>query len=592
MFVLDCEVYSDYFLASFMGETGDIICVEMYTGCKLDRERLVALMANNTTLTFNGNGYDLYMISAAIKGWTTQQIKTLSDDIIKSKMPHWRVAASASIGYPANWDSVDIIDVLPGQSSLKIYGARIGLPRLQELPIDPSASIDAAGRDILRQYCANDLRVTRALAEKLTPQLELRRTMGEQYGVDLRSKGDAQIAEAVLKAEIEKTGTQLRPLQINDAEALRYLDPGFVKFNALCYGTNLSETFEKILAHPFELSANGSVKMPPWLRETKIEIALGTYQMGVGGLHSTEKCQTVTPSKHEALVEFDVASYYPNIILRQRSEPSNMVGRFLPVYQDIVNKRIAAKQCGDKVTADSLKIVINSSFGKFGSKYSVLYAPDLLIQTTITGQLCLLMLIESFESVGVRVVSANTDGVVVLFNNALQDDVEQVISNWMLGTSFDLERTDYRAMHSRDVNNYVAVKLDGTTKGKGVFAEPGLSKNPDFAIVSEAIASQLSGGKSADDVINQCQDLRKFVTVRRVTGGAVWRGKKLGKAVRFYYSTDVGAGEHIEYVKNGNKVPKSDGARPAMDLSDTLPPDVDKARYIKMAKLAMDGMGL
>ena len=46
-----------------------------------------------------------------------------------------------------------------------------------------------------------------------------------------------------------------------------------------------------------------------------------------------------------------------------------------------------AKRTGDKVTNEAMKIMINGSFGKFGSKWSVLYSPDLLIQTTVTGQL-------------------------------------------------------------------------------------------------------------------------------------------------------------------------------------------------------------
>tara|TARA_S200002703_G_scaffold105188_1_gene91306 strand:- start:8019 stop:9797 length:1779 start_codon:yes stop_codon:yes gene_type:complete len=592
MLILDCEVYKNYFLASFLSRNDRVENIELYDNHPLDKERLASRMLNNTTLTFNGNSYDLYMVAAAIKGWTTHQIKTLSDAIITSNEPHWRVAASARINYPADWDSVDIIDVLPGRSSLKIYGARMGFPKLQELPIDPSASIDAKDRDILRQYCENDLRVTQALAKKLTPQINLRRTMGEQYGMDLRSKSDAQIAEVVLKAEIEKVGDRLRPLKINENLQVRYLDPGFLKFDDPFDDPTLSETFNKILKHPFELSDNGSVKIPPWLRETKIGIALGTYQMGIGGLHSTEKCQTVVPSKHETLCEFDVTSYYPNIILRQKTEPANAVGRFLPVYKSLVNKRIEAKKCGDTATADSMKIVINASFGKFGSKYSVLYSPELLIQTTLTGQLSLLMLIERFETVGARVVSANTDGVVVLFNKALANDVEQVVVNWEIDTSFDLERTDYRAIHSRDVNNYIAVKHDGTTKGKGSFADPGLSKNPDFSIISEAIASQLSGRKMAHDVINQCQDVRKFVTIRRVSGGAIWRGKNLGQSVRFYYSTEVDPSEHIEYAKNGNKVPKSSGTKPAMNLPDTLPPDVNKPHYIQLAQIAMKSMGI
>ncbi len=51
----------------------------------------------------------------------------------------------------------------------------------------------------------------------------------------------------------------------------------------------------------------------------------------------------------------------------------------------------------------------------------------------------------------------------------------------------------------------------------------------------------------------------------------------LGKVVRWYY----GVGEHgcISYETNGNKVPKSEGAIPLMDLPDAMPGDVDYSRY-------------
>ena len=51
-----------------------------------------------------------------------------------------------------------------------------------------------------------------------------------------------------------------------------------------------------------------------------------------------------------------------------------------------------------KTTSDTLKICVNGSFGKLGSKFSFLYAPELLIQTTMTGQLALLMLIEMSQA--------------------------------------------------------------------------------------------------------------------------------------------------------------------------------------------------
>jgi hypothetical protein len=51
--------------------------------------------------------------------------------------------------------------------------------------------------------------------------------------------------------------------------------------------------------------------------------------------------------------------------------------------------------------------------------------------------------------------------------------------------------------------------------------------------------------------------------------------------VRWYYGTN--STDHIEYVSNNNKVPKSDGAVPLMDLPAEFPGDVDHQRYIDEA---------
>jgi len=291
------------------------------------------------------------------------------------------------------------------------------------------------------------------------------------------------------------------------------------------------------------------------------------------------------------LFEADVAGYYPSIILQQGVEPENMRGNFLPVYQSIFDRRIAAKRSGDKATADTLKISLNGSFGKLGSKWSVLYAPNLMIQTTITGQLCLLMLIEMLECVGVAVVSANTDGVVILAKKADHGAVDQVVWDWQMATSYELEMTHYKSIHSRDVNNYIAVKIDGSTKGKGLFSSQSLSKNPDFPIIAEALSEHLSGGSDFRDVIRGCKDVTKFISVRKVTGGAKWRNELLGKSVRFYYSNAVEQGEAITYVKTGNTVPKSNGAKPLMTLPSTAPSDIDLERYVGIAMIALKGMG-
>jgi DNA polymerase elongation subunit (family B) len=254
---------------------------------------------------------------------------------------------------------------------------------------------------------------------------------------------------------------------------------------------------------------------------------------------------------------------------------------FLTVYQSLVSRRIAAKRAGNTTEADMLKIVINGSFGKFGSKYSALYAPDLLIQVTLTGQLALLMMIEALELAGVEVCSANTDGVVMRFPRVMEDCVLRVVKDWERQTGFETEETEYLGVFSRDVNNYIAVKPGGKVKTKGAYSIPEgifrFHKNPTNQICVDAAIAWLTTGKPVSETVNQCRDLRKFLTVRKVNGGAVKDGVFLGRAIRWYYSTTTGG--EIVYSESGNKVPKSDGAKPCLELPATFPVDVDFARY-------------
>lgn len=585
---IDCEVYKDYFLLSALSTSGKIIDIEMHEGQELDKKTLAGLMSSCQTISFNGLGYDLYIILAALQGFDNEALKKLSDKIIKSNKPSWLIARDANLNIPSNWNHIDIMELPLGRSSLKIYGGRLNAPKLQDLPIKPDDSITPDLREPMRRYCHNDLHTTQLLAQALKKQIALRVSMSKQYGVDLRSKSDAQIAETVIKSELKKiTGKVYKKPEVPDGHSFYYQDPEIITYK----DPTMRGIFERILKTPFELGGNGSVVMPSWLKEN-IELCGRSYKMGIGGLHSCEKSQYVKPNDNQLLFDLDVASYYPNIILQQQLAPTALGKPFLKVYQSIVERRIAAKKAGDKSTADTLKIAINGSFGKLGSKYSFLYAPELLIQTTATGQLALLMLIEMVSSTGARVMSANTDGIVVLCDKSQESAVMEQAFDWELSTSYELERTDYKVLASRDVNNYCAVTLGGKKKGKGCFANGGLAKNPDCKIIYEAVSEFLANGTCIDTTVNDCKDLSKFLMLRRVNGGAVWMGEELGKAVRYYHSNDpVLAGESINYATNSNKVPKSLGCRPAMDLPEEFPKDVDLQLYIDKAEQLLNEVG-
>lgn len=584
--IFDTEVYRDYFLLKFMNaETGNERDFEMYTGQPLDRVTIRKILQQYRLVSFNGNNFDLPIIAVALSGADNAGIKRVSDKIIKNNYKHWQLG----IDLP-KVDHIDIIEVAPGIASLKIYGGRLHFPKMQDLPIDPDDSITPELRPLMRQYCGNDCRTTLALFNKLAGQISLREQMSAQYGVDLRSKSDAQIAEAVIRHEVEKmTGRRLPkedPFRLG-GKSFKYKTPGFIQFSS----EMMRSTLAVVEAAEFQIGGNGVVTMPKEIGALKIRIGGSVYQMGIGGLHSTEKSTAHRADDDHVLIDRDVASYYPRIILNCGLKPANMGDHFTHVYNSIVERRLAAKHAGDKVTADSLKITINGSFGKFGSPYSILYSPTLLIQTTVTGQLSLLMLIEMLEAEGINVVSANTDGIVIKCRRDKLDLLDFIVWEWEAATGFETEETRYRALYSRDVNNYVAIKPDGSVKLKGVYAPAGLQKNATNAIVSDAVVAFLRDGVHVSNTILDCQDITKFVTIRSVKGGAVWRGEPLGKAVRWYYSTGVDPEETINYKVNGYKVPRTEGARPCMELPAEFPDDVNHEWYINEAMEVLKEIG-
>ena len=248
------------------------------------------------------------------------------------------------------------------------------------------------------------------------------------------------------------------------------------------------------------------------------------------------------------------------------------------------------------------KIQANGCYGKLGSTYSVLYAPHLMISVTLTGQLSLLMLIERAEQAGVPVVSGNTDGVLFLCPRNRRDELDQIIKGWEADTGFGMETAEYEAIYNSSVNSYVAVKPGNKVKLKGPLANPWregdlraqMMKNPQATVCSDAVVDFITKGVPIEETIRNCTDIRSFVTVVNVAGGATWCGDYLGKVVRYYWAI---GGAPIFRLKphpstgNHAKVPKTDGCRPAMQLPEQLPLDIDYDRYISEANELLFDLG-
>lgn len=627
--LFDIECYENYFLVAFKSfVTGKIIVFEDDdTGKVLDRHKLLWILNNFAIVGFGSTDYDIPMVRVALQGYGHRFMYAVSRWIIYDQIRPWQVEQKYNL-VKHSFNHVDLIEVAPLQGSLKLYAGRLHCKRMQDLPYAPDAILTVEERVRLMVYCVNDLDNTELLLKELAPQLELRAAMSNRYVIDVRSRSDAQIAEYVFASEIEKiNGSKPKRPEIRPGTKYYYTPPPFIKYRT----QQFQEMLEIVRKASFVVGEDGSVQMPKEIGALKLKLGHCVYRMGIGGLHSSEKSIAHIADENTLLQDTDVASYYPSIILNGKLAPKHLGNAFLAVYKVLVSERLDSKQkvawCEEElkklkvkpegysdkdakqyylwlveakaiaqVGADSGKIIINGSFGKLGSKWSVLYAPDLMIQVTVTGQLSLLLLIEMIENVGIAVISANTDGVLTKCSKAQKHILQDVIKQWESATGFVTESNQYKAVYSRDVNNYIAIKDDGKAKLKGAFSEKGsggntvLSKNAENLICTDAVLAHLTKGLAIEDTIRGCKDIRRFVTVRNVTGGAVKSNVYLGKTIRWYYSTQMFG--QIERRVNGNKVPNSDRAMPLMELPETLPGDIDYARYVQVAKDILVDVGL
>lgn len=601
--VMDIECYWNYTLVMFKDiGSGKIIEFEKFNDSEINIHNILHILNKYEIVTFNGIKYDMMIIEAIGAGFSNKSIKQVSNYIIVDRLQPWQVRKQCGLAR-LDVDHIDLIEVAPLGASLKTYAGRLDAPALEDLPIEPNAIIKDSDRKPLRTYCAKDLHDTEILYKFLAKEIDLRRAMGAEYDVDLNSKSDSQIAEAVIKSDlISKFGINPKRPKIETGTSIYYKPPSNLIFNT----PECQQVFNLFTKHPLIVGKSGHMAFHPdlkdltWLdgynligKQNKVKLGYSTYKIGIGGLHSCEKSTRHVTDENYVIREYDVDAYYPRIILFNKLYPKHVGEAFSPIYESIVTRRLKAKAEKNEVVNESLKITINGSFGKFGSKWSWMYSPDLMMQVTITGQLTLLMLIETLELADIPVVSGNTDGIVVKIPKDKLDLIDNIIEDWEFETGYKMGVTNYKSLNSRDVNNYIAVKEKGV-KGKGVFADQRdhfyrLRKNPTNYICSEAVRQYLENNIDISETINSCKDITKFVTIRKVNGGAIKDSTALGRCIRWYYgANELGT---IKYVTSGNKVPRSDGAVPLMDLPNSFPEDVDINWYITEAKDMLKNVG-
>ena len=449
--------------------------------------------------------------------------------------------------------------------SLKRLEFEMDLENIEEMPIHHSkTNMTPEEIQLTKDYCRNDVMATYEFYKITTGdtehplykgnnQIDLRLDIFEEFGIPCLNYSDSKIGDEMIKkfycqekniqpADLPKKGNFRKEVPVKDCIA------HYVAFQT----PELQEFYDRV--RKLKLGLQDDFK-------EEIHFYDNVYSFMKGGLHTENKPKVFEADEDHLIIDWDVSSYYPAIIINNGKYPAHLGKEFLRGYTHMFEKRLELKPLAKndkkiKGIVGALKLAVNSVYGKSSDMQSWIYDRQVTMFTTITGELSLMMLIEAYEMQGLHVISANTDGVTIMIH---KDDVQKMhdINKWWMDlTQYELERTDYAKIIFSTVNDYLAIKTDGEIKKKGDFlTDFELHKNKSNRIVSIALEQYYVHGVPIDTTIKSHDNIFDFAIRQKASKNFHYEGhnKTTGqknvynKLIRYYVSN---TGEKLLKIKN------------------------------------------
>lgn len=411
------------------------------------------------------------------------------------------------------FNSMDLMSMMyfdKKRIGLKKVAVSMKWPLIQDLPKPFDAYVDKREVEGILYYNDNDVLITKQLAIEQRKEIQIRIDVGGLYGLNLMSASRSGMADMLMsKFWEEETGQSYWDFK-NDRTTYESIVLGECISDKVRFKT---PRFQKLL---------DDLKKTVWTGqkvEHHVVMNQTQYDVLLGGLHSVRRPEIFEETDEYELIDLDVASYYPNLILTLGIFPKHLSERFLTLYKKLVTQRLEAKRAGEKLTAEALKIVVNAVYGKLNFEYGWLFDTKASYTVTLTGQLYLLMLVEKLEQNGIEVFYANTDGLTCKVKKGQRPTFDAICNAWQQYTELELEFAKYKKCVIRDVNNYLIIKDDGETKTKGCFTkEIDMTKGYNNPIVPHAIYQYYVHGVPVRNTIQGHTDIYDFCKSQNVGG--------------------------------------------------------------------------
>ena len=557
IYVYDIEVFRNVFHCTLLNtETEELIKFECSIRKNNIKEMCEFFKQDAYFVGYNNIHYDNPIINYCIEFFSNSKysyskiclsIFNLSNIITQDKdnIDRWK-----RWKYANNFLTVDLLTMLYSKAlrvSLKEMQVTMMYKNVQEFNQNWNSNLRENDIDSMIEYNINDVMSTYELLKRCKDDIQLRLNIEDQYHIHCLSKDGVNIGMQILAEEyMHKTG-----ISWNILKDMR--SPADI--------INLNEIILPIIKYDTPILQNllnemKQLKVSPGRKGYEKQFLLNNLiiSVGVGGIHSINQPEIIIPNNDELLVDLDVASLYPSMLLNFNFYPRHLGKEFKEIYQEIKDRRIYAKKIGDTVTNETLKLALNGLSGNLQNEFSWCYDPKSVMGIRINGQLLLLMLTEKLIEIGAKPIQLNTDGIFCKIPKNNYEQAKQICKEWESLTGLILEEDRFKAFYQLAINDYFGIFENGKIKEKGCFiTKVKLGKGLTPKIIPKAVEKYFLEGIKPKDYIPSVTDIKDFLMSEKT--GKQWHVEYNNipqqRTNRFYASTN---GYYLYKWKDNNGI--------------------------------------
>lgn len=462
---------------------------------------------------YNIAGYDQYIIKGLLLGFNPKEI---NDFIIVDKRKGWEFSSLFNKMPLIIYDTIPAIPV-----SLKVLEGFLGNSIHEtSVPFDIDRKLTTKELEETIKYCRFDVYNTIDVFIRKKNEFDSQLALVKTFNLPLSylGKTQAQLAAIILGAKKKS---------LRDEWAIRLpetLQLGKYK--------RVGDWFLNPDNHQYDC------KLVTDICGLEHTIAWGGIHAGVSKFQY--KCRP-----DEVILDVDVDQLYPTLMIvygllsRAVSQPEKFKG--------ILETSLRLKAEGKKKEREPYKRICNITYGAEGDKFNPMYDPLHRNLVCVFGQVLIIDLLDKVEDL-IQLLQSNTDGIFVKLKQKDVPEFKRRVEEWEKRTGLKMSYDEFNAMYAKDVNNYIAVREDGSYHAKGAYVKELSPLDYDLPIVNEAVKNYFLFGTPVERTVANCNDFIKFQKIVKLSAKYEWVEHEHqwtedevfdNKAYRVFASTDL-----------------------------------------------------